>query len=625
MTKAWTWRSGLLICAALAAPGIVAGAGRPAPSSRPSVGGVRIAGSWSGYHVCEDLAKAFRRTTGMGAGVTGRPNQTGFAMLAEGKTDVLVYSPVTEKDHREAMEKAFPKGRPQPVEYCVGSFVVHVVVNGKRHVAGLTVEQIGQVLAGRISDWRDLGYGEGRIRVFAESSDSKSEEILRARTLQGLPPTRSLRRLERPDLVATEVAKDVDAIGFYLDRRYDLPDVSIVAVQAEGRKLPCLPTAEAVLEGRYPLMEDLLLYRRPDSGDAAKAYCEFATSHLAEEAVRARYLYSHSERAAYLSAKRLSEHKAGKGPVVRAAGPGDCRKMMEEMERAYILACGELQLQYAPVSDEVAVVGSLVLGEADLALLGGPPSGRALEIHGQKWRDLWKETKGKPAEYALPGRAVAIVVNRANPVETVTTRQLGDLYSGKIKSWKTLAAGLTGTDADNAVQLYGLAAGQPAATIFTARVLGASPCGPVAREFESQAVLAKLATDPNGIAFIDAVAIPEDPDKAGIRVLTVAQGGSAVPLTAANVMAGSYPLSSRTCLYARPDANEAAKRFADFLSKGGRVGNRFDGTTGPVADILRKQGFVAEAVNAPTSRKSIPGERTLQNGRHDGSLDVPKP
>jgi phosphate transport system substrate-binding protein len=43
---------------------------------------------------------------------------------------------------------------------------------------------------------------------------------------------------------------------------------------------------------------------------------------------------------------------------------------------------------------------------------------------------------GNPIEYVVAKDAIAIIVNRGNPVNQLTLQQLSDIYSGKINNWK---------------------------------------------------------------------------------------------------------------------------------------------------------------------------------------------
>ncbi|MEZ4828439.1 MAG: substrate-binding domain-containing protein [Bacteroidia bacterium] len=59
----------------------------------------------------------------------------------------------------------------------------------------------------------------------------------------------------------------------------------------------------------------------------------------------------------------------------------------------------------------------------------------------RKEEEVLLETLTTPAEYAVMGKdAVALVVNRDNPVKELTTAQVKDIFSGTIKSWKKINA-----------------------------------------------------------------------------------------------------------------------------------------------------------------------------------------
>jgi ABC-type phosphate transport system substrate-binding protein len=69
-----------------------------------------------------------------------------------------------------------------------------------------------------------------------------------------------------------------------------------------------------------------------------------------------------------------------------------------------------------------------------LLFLDGKPGDQVLKPYGEKWNALGADGAG-PAEYALAGRAGAIIVNPANKVESLWLEQVRAIFCGELGDW----------------------------------------------------------------------------------------------------------------------------------------------------------------------------------------------
>jgi phosphate transport system substrate-binding protein len=172
--------------------------------------------------------------------------------------------------------------------------------------------------------------------------------------------------------------------------------------------------------------------------------------------------------------------------------------------------------------------------------------------------------------------ALAIVVNKANPLAHVSIEQLDGIFGTartggwqdlvwaesaargpekNIRTWEQM--GLTGAWAGRPIHPYGPPGIYPGGqTFFQQRVLGGSDMFAEAlREYQDRrAMLEALAKDPDGIAYVAlGNATPEL--RAQLKVIPVGptDAGPFVALTRATVQDGSYPLARHAYLYFAPD------------------------------------------------------------------------
>jgi phosphate transport system substrate-binding protein len=160
---------------------------------------------------------------------------------------------------------------------------------------------------------------------------------------------------------------------------------------------------------------------------------------------------------------------------------------------------------------------------------------------------------------ALDG--IAVIANPANPVNTLTTAQIADVFAGKIHRWSELG----GKDAPIAVHARDAKSGTY--DTFAHLVLGSRPLAPEASRHESSTELSDaVAGDPGAIGFI------------GLRYVRSAkaimvQDAGSVPLlpSALTVATEDYPLARRLYLYLPAKASAVAREFVDFaLSDAGQ-------------------------------------------------------
>ena len=160
-----------------------------------------------------------------------------------------------------------------------------------------------------------------------------------------------------------------------------------------------------------------------------------------------------------------------------------------------------------------------------------------------------------PSENLLGVDGIAIIVNRNNPVNSLTKQQLADVFSGKTTDWSQLG----GTPGP--IYLYAPDDNSGTLDTFNSLVLAPRQLSTRASRFEDNAKLADaVAADPAGIGFVGELF------SRTTKVLGIpdATGKPLLP-TALTVATQSYPLSRRLYLYipANPQ-NKWTRKFVEF-------------------------------------------------------------
>ena len=196
---------------------------------------------------------------------------------------------------------------------------------------------------------------------------------------------------------------------------------------------------------------------------------------------------------------------------------------------------------------------SLASGAADLGMASRPVN--------DKERDAIKaagmgDLRSVGQEHVIGLDGVSVIINKDNPVGSLTLAQLGAVFTGAVKDWSELGG------PPGRIQVYSRDTKSGTYDTFKELVLHGKAMAPGARLFESSTELSdEVAGDPGGIGFIGLAYIRE------AKAVTVAQAcGLTVTAEPFNVRTEEYPLSRRLFLYAPAPPARLATDFLTFAS-----------------------------------------------------------
>jgi glucose/mannose transport system substrate-binding protein len=211
-----------------------------------------------------------------------------------------------------------------------------------------------------------------------------------------------------------------------------------------------------------------------------------------------------------------------------------------------------------PVTFEVQAHGSktafadLAAGKADIGMSSRPI--RADEVQQCASAGLGN-LQSSTSENVLGMDAVAILVNKSNPLESITKQQLADVFSGKITDWSQLG-GSAGP-----IYLYVPDDNSGTFDVFKSVILGNRALSTRASRYEDNAKLSDaVAADTNAIGIAGRVFIRNTK----LLALGEAAKKPLLPTTFA-VATADYPLSRRLYLYTPSEPqNKWTRKFIEF-------------------------------------------------------------
>lgn len=168
--------------------------------------------------------------------------------------------------------------------------------------------------------------------------------------------------------------------------------------------------------------------------------------------------------------------------------------------------------------------------------------------------------------FAIDG--IGIVVNPKNPISNLTTKQLQNVFSGKIKDYKELNLGFSGP-----VNLYTRDNSSATRKVFSKKALRNSEISKTARVISSNAGMkTAIKNDINGIGIISLGLVDEN-----TKLISV----DGIYPSLENVKNGVYEVARGLYLLSSGEPKPIAKAFVEYMRS-------LEG-----AKIVKKHGFIA--------------------------------
>ena len=150
----------------------------------------------------------------------------------------------------------------------IGVDALVFIVNEDNPVTDLTQQQLRDIYAGKITNWKDVGGQDLDIVAFQRRSDSGSQTLFQKLLIQGgelMDPPTELAPTAMGELVDSLATynNSANAIGFsvyyYIDQMYSQPGLRLLSVDG------VMPSNDTLADGSYPLCNDFYAVIRPDA------------------------------------------------------------------------------------------------------------------------------------------------------------------------------------------------------------------------------------------------------------------------------------------------------------------------------------------------------------------------
>jgi len=183
----------------------------------------------------------------------------------------------------------------------------------------------------------------------------------------------------------------------------------------------------------------------------------------------------------------------------------------------------------------------------------------------------------EPVQHTVALDAIAVVVNRANPVDRLTLRQISDIYTGRIRRWSEVGG------EERPIVLLSRESNSGTYVYFIERVIRLGrkdnknlPSPETLLMPSSEGISNEVRQNPNAIGYDGLGYVTPDQ-----KVLAVAaeEGGPYVRPEAATVLDGSYPIARPLYMYTAGEPQGAISAYLSWI-------------LGPGQGLIQGLGFV---------------------------------
>lgn len=224
---------------------------------------LQVKGSDTEVNVVQRLAENYmKKDANTSIAVTGGGSGVGIAAIINKTTDLANSSrPMKEAEIAKAKANGV---NPVGIAFAVDG--LSVIVNPKNSLKSLTVDQIGQIYRGEVTNWKQVGGPDGPITLYGRQPNSGTFVFFREGVVKG-DYSNKMNQMNGNAQILEAVKKDAGGIG-YVGIGYVVDDagkvvtgINVLDVAKDSRSKPTSPLLlENIMSGAYPITRPLYQY-----------------------------------------------------------------------------------------------------------------------------------------------------------------------------------------------------------------------------------------------------------------------------------------------------------------------------------------------------------------------------
>lgn len=221
---------------------------------------LRVRGSDSEVNLVQSIAENFMDQDSLvSVGVTGGGSGAGIASLVNNKTDIANSSrKITDEEIKIARERGV-----EPYEIIFAQDVLAIIVNENNPIQSLTLEELGKIYSGELTNWKELGGNDEKIMLYGRQSSSGTYIFFREFIVK-TEYDQSMIGMSGTAQIVEAIRADKTGVGYvssgYLDESVQT-GLKVVEIQKDETTTAYSPLdKENVISGNYPITRPLMQY-----------------------------------------------------------------------------------------------------------------------------------------------------------------------------------------------------------------------------------------------------------------------------------------------------------------------------------------------------------------------------
>ncbi len=240
-----------------------------------------VKGSDTLLNLVQNLAEAFSTVQpDVTVSVTGGGSGVGISAIISGETDIADAS-------RSIKSKEIATARANgvnPVEYVIAIDGLCIIVNASNSVEKLTIEQLGQLYQGKVSNWSKVGGPNKKVSLYGRQPSSGTFVYFRDEAVKA-EYAASMRQMNGNAQIVEAVKGDEGGIGYVGVGYARSAGIKVLTLSKDGTDYYSPLDQAAVDAGNYPLARPLFQYTNGKAKDDAKAFIQFELSEAGQKIV----------------------------------------------------------------------------------------------------------------------------------------------------------------------------------------------------------------------------------------------------------------------------------------------------------------------------------------------------
>lgn len=229
-------------------------------SNKKTYEAIRVRGSDSEVNLVQSLAESYMELdSAISIGVTGGGSGAGIAGLINKKTDLANSSRAFTKE--ESYYAAKRSVKPYAIIFALDA--IAIVVHKNNPLNSITLADIGNIYSGKISQWKDLKGGDGKVVTYGRQSSSGTYLYFRETVVKD-EYVNNMIGMSGTAQIVEAVKLDKNGIGYvssgYLSTQI-LKQLKVLKVKENAAAPEYDPTDKQNIENSsYPIIRPLLQY-----------------------------------------------------------------------------------------------------------------------------------------------------------------------------------------------------------------------------------------------------------------------------------------------------------------------------------------------------------------------------